>query len=288
MPATECMGRPPLKNAGNILKVESAVNDDRRQTVHDLAEIAGCGKSTVYRILKSDLKMSKASARWVPRLLSEDEKLKRVSNSRTFFLTKLLQRTRLGFISMNLKTRGVPWFGSTVIASRLKKAKTVKSMGKVMCIMFIDRGGMILVHMVPEGKTVNANYYSKVIRRDLLNAIRKKRPELINEIENVVLHQDNAPPHTANTTQIEIDVLGFQRVDNPPYSPDLAPLDFKYFPELKNHLRGTRFHSRDEIMNAILSFNRTLPQKWFDEMFTTWLDRHRKCVAHGGEFFEKE
>ena len=26
----------------------------------------------MYRILKSDLKMSKASARWVPRLLSED------------------------------------------------------------------------------------------------------------------------------------------------------------------------------------------------------------------------
>ena len=110
----------------------------------------------------------------------------------------------------------------------------------------------------------------------------------MNDIENVVLHQDNALPHTANTTQLEIDVLGFQRVDHPPYSPDLAPLDFKYFPELKNHLRGTRFHSRDEIMNAILSFNRTLPQKWFEEMYSSWLDRHRKCVAHGGEYFEKE
>ena len=33
----------------------------------DLAELTGCGKSTVNRILKSDLKMSKAS----PRLSSE-------------------------------------------------------------------------------------------------------------------------------------------------------------------------------------------------------------------------
>ena len=39
----------------------------------------------------------------------------------------------------------------------------------------------------------------------------------MNEIENVILHQDNAPPHTANTTQLEIDVLGFQRVDHSPY-----------------------------------------------------------------------
>ena len=39
---------------------------------NDLAEISGLGKPTVHRILKPGLKMSKASARWVPRLLSED------------------------------------------------------------------------------------------------------------------------------------------------------------------------------------------------------------------------
>ena len=66
------MGRPPLKSTGNVTKVESAISNDRRHTVRDLAEIAGLGKPTVHRILKSDLKMSKASARWVPRLLSED------------------------------------------------------------------------------------------------------------------------------------------------------------------------------------------------------------------------
>ena len=67
--------------------------------------------------------------------------------------------------------------------------------------------------------------------------------------KNVVLHQDNALPYTANTTQLEIDVLGFQWVDHPPCSPDLSQLDLKHFSE---HLRGTRFHSRDKIMNAVL------------------------------------
>ena len=71
-----------------------------------------------------------------------------------------------------------------------------------------------------------------------------------------MLHQDNALPYTANTTQLEIDVLGFQWVDLPS-SPDLSQLDLKHFSELKNHLRGTRFHSRDKIMNALLSFNKT-------------------------------
>ena len=58
------MGRPPLRSTGNVTKVESAIGNERRQTVRDLAEISGRGKPTVHRILKSDLKMSKASARW--------------------------------------------------------------------------------------------------------------------------------------------------------------------------------------------------------------------------------
>ena len=41
--------------------------------MHYLAEITGSGKSTVHRILKSDLKLSKASAIRVPRLLSVDD-----------------------------------------------------------------------------------------------------------------------------------------------------------------------------------------------------------------------
>ena len=77
----------------------------------------------------------------------------------------------------------------------------------------------------------------QVIRRNLVKSLRKKRPDMADDLENVVLHQDNAPSHTANRTQLEIDLLDFQRVDHPPYSPDLAPLDFAYFPKLKKRLR---------------------------------------------------
>ena len=49
-------------------------------------------------------------------------------------------------------------------------AKVVKSMNKVMCIVFLDMKGVILVHMVKPGKTVNAYYYSKV------NFIKNKMP----------------------------------------------------------------------------------------------------------------
>ena len=40
-PEAERMGRRPLRSTGNHTKVESAISNDRRHTVHDLAEISG-------------------------------------------------------------------------------------------------------------------------------------------------------------------------------------------------------------------------------------------------------
>ena len=40
-PAAESMERLPLRSTGNVTKVESAISNDRRHTVRDLAEISG-------------------------------------------------------------------------------------------------------------------------------------------------------------------------------------------------------------------------------------------------------
>ncbi len=122
----------------------------------------------------------------------------------------------------------------------------------------------------------------------MVHALRKKRRHLADNLENVVLHQDNAPSHTAVHTQLEIDVLGFQRVEHPPYSPDLAPLDFAYFPKLKSHLRGNHFQDRDETRYAIRNCNRCLDAEWYRGVYDKWVKRHQKCINHAGDYFEKE
>ena len=42
------------------------------------------------------------------------------------------------------------------------KARVIKSAQRVMFIYFMGRKGMLLVHAVPQGQTVNADYYSRV------------------------------------------------------------------------------------------------------------------------------
>ncbi|WAQ94814.1 hypothetical protein MAR_007285, partial [Mya arenaria] len=50
-----------------------------------------------------------------------------------------------------------------------------------------------------------------VVRRDMVQALRKKRPGMEEDIENVLLHQDNGPVHRAWYTELELDVLGIGR-----------------------------------------------------------------------------
>ena len=53
--------------------------------------------------------------------------------------------------------------------------------------------------------------------------------------KGVLFLHDIAPPHQALATQKKLAYLGFQCLDNPPYSPDLAPLDYHLFHGLKKN-----------------------------------------------------
>ena len=60
--------------------------------------------------------------------------------------------------------------------------------------------------------------------------------------------------------------LGFQCLDHPPYSPDLALSDYHLFPELKKQLKGRHFSSDAEVIAAA----------------ETWLDRqHSEFFLNG-------
>jgi hypothetical protein len=76
----ERYGRPSTSTTPeNIAKVREAILADRRQTIHDVCEIVGLSYGTVQRILADNFNMRRISARFVPRLLSYDQKALRVS-----------------------------------------------------------------------------------------------------------------------------------------------------------------------------------------------------------------
>ena len=109
----------------------------------------------------------------MPRLLKDHEKERRVLESQAFlrrferegddFLNRIIttDETWLWFNDPETKQQSAVWKHSE--SPPPKKARVSKSGGKYMFIMFADSQGMILQHAVPTAKTVNADYYSKVL-----------------------------------------------------------------------------------------------------------------------------
>jgi histone-lysine N-methyltransferase SETMAR len=64
--------------------------------------------------------------------------------------------------------------------------------------------------------------------------IRRKHPG--QPARGVLLHHDNARPHTAQATQERIQELQWELLEHLPYSLDLAPSDFHLFGPLKTIL----------------------------------------------------
>ena len=114
---------------------------------------------------------------------------------------------------------------------RLKKARQSKYT-RTLLITFFDSAGMIDMHWVPTGQTVNKEYCVEVLR-EFRKRFRRKRPALFKS-GLWHFHQDNALVHNSILVTDYLTKMGMKTVPLPPYSPDFALCDFCLFFKLLN------------------------------------------------------
>ena len=85
---------------------------------------------------------------------------------------------------------------------------------------FFDSTGMIYMHWVPTGQTVNKEYYVEVLR-EFRKIFHRKKPALFKSGQ-LHFHQDNAPVHNSILLTEYLSKMGIKTVPQPPNSPDLA------------------------------------------------------------------
>jgi len=68
---------------------------------------------------------------------------------------------------------------------------------------------------------------------------------------SVLILYDNARPHASGAVSEILEKYGWQVLLHPPYSPDMSPPDFDFFPKSKKALRGKRFRSIEEVSNEV-------------------------------------
>ena len=123
-----------------------------------------------------------------------------------------------------------------------------------MVSVFWDAEGMSFIDYLEKGKTITGEYYSNLLTR-LDENIREKRPGL--QKKKFIFHQNSAPSHKSVLAMGKLRDLHYELLEHPPYSPDLAPSDFCFFPKLKLFLAGQRFSSNQEAIAAVEGYFRT-------------------------------
>ena len=114
-----------------------------------------------------------------------------------------------------------------------------------MLLAFFDSEGIVHHEYAPDGQTIKKEIYLEVLRH-LHESVLRKRPDKWWD-GNWILHHDNASAHTSHLVQQFLAKHGTTQLQQPPYSPDLAPYDFFIFPRLKKVLKKHQFEAKENI-----------------------------------------
>lgn len=244
-------GRPSTSSTNdNVEKIKEIVLENRHASVREIARDLNISRETARLILVNQLGMQRVAARLVPLELNFLQKQYRMqvaadmldrANSDPTFMGRIITGDETWVYEYDTQTsqQSSEWVGKN--EPKPKKPRKSRSKIKTMLIVFFDIRGVVHHEFVPQGQTVNKDFYLTVLRR-LRENIRRKRPDLWQN-NSWILHDDNAPSHRATIINDFKTKHSINTIDQPPYSPDLAPCDFFLFSRLKLPLRGTRFDS---------------------------------------------
>jgi histone-lysine N-methyltransferase SETMAR len=235
---------------------------------------------------------TKVCSRWVPRTLTQEKKQKRVE-----ICEELLKRYREeeDQFLLNIVTGDESWIHHFDLEEKRlsmeyrhtssphpKKFKTVLSAGKNLLTVFWDSQRVYVTEFLEAGKTVNSARYIETIKN-----LRWRVCQVRGSASRILFLHDNARPHTARATIDALETLKFEVLSHPPYSPDLVPSDFHFFPHLRRDLKGTHFTSDDEVKQAVTSWIKQRTPEFFNVGIRKLVLGWEKCIERQGDYVEK-
>lgn len=287
-------GRPTSStNEENVEQVKKLVLENRRYSLREMAKELNISHESIRMILCDVLGMRRIASRLVPRDLNlfqkeqrnqvADDMIERVNLDATF-IERIITGDETWIFECDSTTSQSASECRSSNEPKSKKPRRNLPKNKVMLTIFFDIRGIIHFEFLPEGRTMDKHYYLDVMKR-LRDEICKKRPDLWKE-NSWILHHENAASHNSIVVSEFLNRNATNRIEQPPFSPDLAPCDFFLFPKLKLALRKTIFKSIEEIEQKTTKELKAIPKKSFEKCMNDWIVRWKKCVASEGDYFE--
>ena len=257
-----------------------------------LASCTGISEGSVQTMLKKHLDLRKVCARWLPHLLTEEQKTQCLKCA--WKLLKTYKSCNSRVIS-NLLTGNETWVHMFEPQRRANNKQWKRKDKKRPCIakrtiswkkmyaIFFNPSGPVIQVPCPSGHTVTSQFYKNSVLKKVKEFYNKKRPS--KGWSRVYLLHDNASSHKVVKSFLASEKV--KVLNHPPYSPDLSPCDFFLFPRLKKMLSGNKYTSRSSLGSGIYQCLQQIPKEDDLSAFHDWVKRlKKKCVSIKGEYFE--
>ena len=213
-------GRPTVID-DDFLK--TIIELDPRKTTRELAEELKVDQSTVVRHLKLIGKIKKLD-KWVPHELNEKQRNRRyevssallLRNKNDPFLNRLITCDEKWILYDN-RRRSAQWLDRDEAPKHFPKPKMHQK--KIMVTVWWSAVGLIHFSFLKAGETINSEKYCLEIEH-MHQKLSVNQPSLVNRKGPILLH-DNARPHVSKLTLQKLNLLGYETLPHPPYSPDL-------------------------------------------------------------------
>ena len=287
-PVNTSYRRECRKNSRKKFQWGSSVHNWR-----DLKKLHVWVGSSCQRILTVDLNMRRVAAKFVPRLLTQDQKNTRMAlcqelkiqiESDRNFLSKVITGDENWCYGYDLETKQASSQWKTPTSPRPKKSKTseVKCEKNAHCFFRCSRNhatGIRSSWIDCQSGILLGGF--EAIERECA----KKTPRIV-EIGWMVSPLWQHPSSHSFVCDPVFGLSGMDRHSPPPYSPDLALCGFFLFPTMKKTWKGKRFPTVEEMKTAPQEALNNIKLQQFQICFTQWEKRLDKCIASNGEYFE--
>jgi histone-lysine N-methyltransferase SETMAR len=267
-------------------ELRALVESDPRLPSRELAIRLGVSQRAVIDHLHEIGKVNRVGV-WVPHELSAENLQQRLS-----ICTSLLARQELDPFLKRIVTGDEKWVLYVNVERKnqwltpgQKPIPTPKAglhPKKVLLCVWWDIEGIIHFELLDMNETITANIYCQQLDR-LKAAIKEKRPSLANR-KGVILHQDNARPHTAIATRQKIKEFGWELLPHPPYSADIAASDYHLFRSLQHFLDGQDFEDKSAVKKALEEFFESKPKSFYRAGIEALPQRWSTIIDNGGHY----
>ena len=263
----------------NVATVKTLTEEDTCYTMQEIQELSGIHLSSVLRILHEQLGLCKICARWVPHLLTDEQKQSQVrlalhvieKYDKSHRLEEIVtgDETWIHHFQPDSKAENKVWVSSE--GNRPVIEHCCKTSNRMLYAIFCDRKVQSFKFQSRKVVLSLESFTEKVFLLNLLISIRNTDRTPVSAASNYSMIMHRA--HKYATVQVYLKESGLDVLDHPPCSPDLFPCDFWLFPRLKEMLARQCFESRRGKGSAVYQCMQHIPKEDYRAAFRKWVDR---------------